>query len=92
MTQTNRDGGLNSTEKGKREGYFNNISKNFNLTDILFIQSSRGMGMSNQVAKDSFEGDKCPVEGMQYILLASVYLGGISFILSSGDQLSRAKD
>jgi hypothetical protein len=40
------------------------------------------MGTRHQVAKDTFEGDKCLVEGMQYILLALVYFGGIhSFIM-----------
>jgi hypothetical protein len=35
--------------------------------------------MSHQVAKASSAGDKCLVEGMQYILLASMYFGGDSF-------------
>jgi hypothetical protein len=31
LTQTKRDGGMNSTEKGKRGEYFNNISEKCNL-------------------------------------------------------------
>jgi hypothetical protein len=45
--------------------------------NILFILSSQGMGTSHQVAKVNYEGDKCRVEGMKYILLALVYFGGI---------------
>jgi hypothetical protein len=33
------------------------------------------MGTSHQVTKASFKGDKCPIYGIQYILLALVYLG-----------------
>jgi hypothetical protein len=50
------------------------------------------MGMSHQVAKVSCEGDKCPVEGMQYILLALVYLGGESIILWGFREFSFAKE
>jgi hypothetical protein len=34
--------------------------------------------VSHHVAKVIFEGDKCPVLGMKYILLALVYFGGES--------------
>jgi hypothetical protein len=34
--------------------------------------------MNHQVAKATSEGDKCRVEGMQYILLALVYFRGIT--------------
>jgi hypothetical protein len=44
--------------------------------DILFIVSSQWMGKSENVAKFIFEGDKCPVEGMRYVLLALVCFGG----------------
>jgi hypothetical protein len=38
--------------------------------DILFIVGSQRMGKRNKVAKFIFEGDKCLVEGMRYVLLA----------------------
>jgi hypothetical protein len=56
--------------------YFNNILEKCSLTDILFILSSQRMRMSHQVAKFIFEGDKCPLEGMRYVLLALVCFGG----------------
>jgi hypothetical protein len=40
------------------------------------------MGTSHHVAKANFEGDKCLVEGMQYILMVLVYFEGGGFIPS----------
>jgi hypothetical protein len=48
--------------------------------DILFIVSSQRMGKSEIVAKFIFEGDKCPVEGMQYVLLALVCFRGANLL------------
>jgi hypothetical protein len=48
--------------------------------DILFIVSSQRMGKSHKVAKFIFEGDKCPVEGMRYVLLALVCFGGANLL------------
>jgi hypothetical protein len=50
------------------------------------------MGMRHQVAKDSSECDKCPIEGMQYLLLALMYLGGDFIHSVVGGKLSGAKE
>jgi len=49
--------------------------------DILFILSSQRMRTRHQVAKFIFEGDKCPLEGMRYVLLALVCFGGEESII-----------
>jgi hypothetical protein len=41
--------------------------------------------MSHHVAKVSSEGEKCPILGMQYILLALVYFWENPFILSCAE-------
>jgi hypothetical protein len=43
----------------------------------LFILSSWGWEQVTKWLKATSEGDKCQVEGMQYILLALVYLGAL---------------
>ena len=57
--------------KHKLREYFINISKSL-IYGYVFILRSRGWGMRHQVAKYASKGDKCQVEGMQYILLALV--------------------
>jgi hypothetical protein len=48
--------------------------------DIFFIVSSQWMGKSHKVVKFIFEGDKCLVEGMRYVLLALVCFGGANLL------------
>jgi hypothetical protein len=73
-------GGLTPPKKGKGGDYFNNILEKCNLMDILFIVSSQRMGKSHKVVKFIFEGDKCLVEGMRYVLLALVCFGGANLL------------
>jgi hypothetical protein len=74
--------GLTPLKKGKRGGdlslreYFIIFLEKHMLWINYFILSYQGKGVGHQVAKTTFEGDKCQVEGMQYILLALVYFGG----------------
>jgi hypothetical protein len=72
--------GLTPPKKGKGGDYFNNILERCNLMDILFIVSFQRMGKSLKVAKFIFEGEKCPVEGMPYVLLALVCFVGANLL------------
>jgi hypothetical protein len=52
------------------------------MLDIFYPKFLRVGKWVTKWLKATFEGDKCQVEGMQYILLALVYFGGIMALLS----------
>jgi hypothetical protein len=81
MTQTKRDWEPNSTKKGKRGGHFNTISKSVMLWICFYPKFLEGREWVTKWLKATFEGDKCQVEGMQYILLALVYFGNYGIII-----------
>jgi hypothetical protein len=59
--------GVDSTKKGKKWGdvslreYFIIFLEKCKVMDNYFILSSRRKGMSHQMAKATFEGDRCQV-------------------------------